>query len=203
MSHKMILSCCCTAMAALAGFIPNALAQTETPGVKFSKRCLMFDMNEGCAVADVNKDGKLDIIAGEHWYAAPDFIPRPLRHIENAWPDTLFSNGDHPYDVNGDGWVDVISNGWKDGEIAWYENPGADGVFARGRRMEFTYPQHGLAATCPGYETETVATHLWPRHVLANLGPGVFENLALHDFDGDGVPEIYVNGDKKMLFRFT
>jgi hypothetical protein len=203
MSHKMFLSYCCTTMVALACLISNVFAQAETPSMKFSKRCLIFDMNEGCAVADVNKDGKPDIIAGEHWYAAPDFIPRPLRHIENAWPDTLASTGDHPYDVDGDGWVDVISNGWKDGEIAWYQNPGADGVFAPGRRMTITYPPHVFGATLPGYDIETIATHRWPRHVLARTGPGIIENLALHDFDGDGVPEIYANGDKKVLYRFV
>ena len=201
MSHKMFFSCCCTTMVALACSISNDFAQAETPTVKFSKRCLIFDMNEGCAVADVNKDGKPDVIAGEHWYAAPDFIPRPLRHIENAWGDTLASTGDYPYDVDGDGWVDVISNGWKDGEIAWYQNPGADGVFAAGRRMEFTYPQHALKST--GYETETVALHHWPRHVLASTGPGIIETLTLHDFDGDGRPELYANGDKKVLYRFV
>ena len=51
--------------------------------VRFSKRALMIDANEGCAIADVNKDGKPDIIAGRCWYAAPDFVPRPLRLIED------------------------------------------------------------------------------------------------------------------------
>jgi hypothetical protein len=33
---------------------PAALAEEQ--GVKFSKRCLMVSPNEGCAIADVNRD---------------------------------------------------------------------------------------------------------------------------------------------------
>ena len=190
-------------MVAIACFISNDSAQAETPGVKFSKRCLIYDMNEGCAVADVNNDGRPDVIAGEHWYAAPDFIPRPLRRIENAWPDTLASTGDHPYDVDGDGWVDVIANGWKERGISWYQNPGADGVFAPGRRMEFSRKNPVLGVLTGGYDTETIALHHWPRHELASIDTRIIENLALHDFDGDGRPEVYVNGDKKVLLRFV
>ena len=51
-------------------------------------------MNEGCAVADVNRDGKLDIIAGEHWYAAPDFIPRPVRQIQPVRDLPAYLNGE-------------------------------------------------------------------------------------------------------------
>ena len=29
--------------------------------------------SEGVAVADVNKDGKMDVINGEAWYEAPDW----------------------------------------------------------------------------------------------------------------------------------
>ena len=200
MLHKMFLTCCCKTIVVAVCFTSIGFAQAETPAVKFSKRCLIFDMNEGCAVADVNHDGRPDVIAGEHWYAAPDFIPRPLRHILNAWPDTLASNGDHLYDVDGDGWIDVISNGWKDKEIAWYQNPGADGVFVPGRRMEFTQPQHVLGAL--GYETEAVALHHWPRHVLGPTSLFV-ETLALHDFDRDGRPEIFANGGENWLYRLA
>jgi len=31
----------------------------------------------------------------------------------------------------------------------------------------------------------------------------MFENLVLHDFDGDGRPELYTNGERKRLYRFV
>lgn len=176
---------CCAAVFAAGHFVVVAAVLAETPTVAFSKRCLIVDMNEGCDVADVNRDGKPDIIAGEHWYAAPDFVPRPLRQIPPArnfgWLDGHISasTGDRAYDVNRDGWVDVVSVGWTDREIAWYENPGLPGL-----NSEYT----------------------WKRHVLAQV-PGGVESLALRDFDGDGRPEIYVCGwgDERPLsiYRFA
>jgi len=83
-------------------------------------------MNEACAVADVNRDGKQDIIAGEHWYAAPDFIPRPVRQIQPVCDLPAYLNGellqnvgDLACDVNGDRWIDAISTGWTEKEICW------------------------------------------------------------------------------------
>ena len=44
---------------------------------------LHVDNNEGCAVADYDRDGKPDVSAGEFWYAGPDFkTKRPLRKLE-------------------------------------------------------------------------------------------------------------------------
>jgi hypothetical protein len=151
-------------------FTSFVFAQTEPLSVTFSKRCLMVNLNEGCAVADVNKDNKPDVIAGTHWYAAPDFVPRPLRDIPIFSCDYHSSSGDHAYDVNGDGWIDVVSVGWMEKEIYWYENPRADG-------LRKGYP--------------------WVRHVL---GPahGMNETMDLHDLDDDGKPEIIIDSwDKK------
>lgn len=167
MSKKNCFYGCCVAVLSLSGIVAF---QAEARPVRFSKQCLAIDMNEGCAIADVNRDGKPDIVAGEHWYAAPDFIPRPVRQIPpvSGLPEYLNgklfqSAGDYPYDVDGDGWTDIISVGWTDKEICWYRNPG-------GQYDEF----------------------YWTRHTLGKIA-GENEALALHDFDGDGVPEIYVN----------
>src|SRR3954454_8574598 len=37
--------------------------------------------SEGVAVADVNKDGKMDVINGEAWYEAPDWKMHPIRKL--------------------------------------------------------------------------------------------------------------------------
>ena len=80
----------------------------QSSGLKFSRRCLMVNPNEGCAVADLNRDGNLDIVAGTHWFAAPDFIPRPIRDIPQVSlgfgsKGFFANNGDHVYDVDDDG----------------------------------------------------------------------------------------------------
>ncbi|HUT91691.1 MAG TPA: VCBS repeat-containing protein [Thermoguttaceae bacterium] len=142
----------------------------DEPGLRFSKRLLMVNQNEGCAVADVNRDGKPDIIAGTHWYAAPDFLPRPVRDIPQVSlgfaPDDFYANnGDHAYDVDGDGWIDVVSGGWTESELYWYKNPGKEGL-EKGWKWE---PQLLVDARA--------------------------QNEAFHllDVDGDDVPEIVVH----------
>jgi hypothetical protein len=105
--------------------------QAVNPEVKFLARKIdgpvetwYGPFSEGSAVFDVNKDGFLDITAGSHWYQGPDFIKKPLRQAD-AVGEFVNNGGDHPHDVNGDGWTDIISNGWfEDQNVYWYEHPG-------------------------------------------------------------------------------
>ena len=131
----------------------------------FNPSQLTVDLNEGCAVADVDRDGRLDLIAGRSWYPAPDFVPRPVRHLEE-WNNYYESNGEHAYDVNGDGWVDVVSGSFLPSKVMWFENPGAEGL-AEGR--------------------------LWTPHLLGDTGASENETTFLRDLDGDGRPEWIVN----------
>ncbi|MBI1375241.1 MAG: VCBS repeat-containing protein [Phycisphaera sp.] len=110
------------ALAALAGATP-ARAQS----LKWTVKPLCVDANEGIDIADVNKDGKPDIVAGRNWYAGPDFVARPLRNIDD-WNGYVESNGDFAYDVDGDGWVDVIAGSFVPTQVYWYRNPGAEGL---------------------------------------------------------------------------
>ncbi len=142
----------------------------QPEGLRFTRRTLMHDLNEGCAIGDINRDGKPDVVAGTHWYAAPNFVPRPVRDIPVFSGDYYSSNGDHLYDVDGDGWLDVISGGWMDPNIYWYKNPGELGL-----RRAYKWEQKLLKTT-----------------------RGQNEKFELRDIDGDGVPELYVNcWDKK------
>jgi len=82
--------------------------------------------SEGVAVADVNKDGKLDILNGEVWFEAPDWKMHEMRKLGN------YGNGQSGYshsfacwaeDINGDGWQDLIVIDFPGDPCHWYENP--------------------------------------------------------------------------------
>ena len=38
--------------------------------------------SETAAVADVNRDGRLDIVSGEHWYQAPGWTKHRFRELD-------------------------------------------------------------------------------------------------------------------------
>jgi hypothetical protein len=182
---------CAFLVAWTAGYLPNPLAAAAAPkagkkaggstGLKFRVQQLHVDNNEGCDVADFDRDGHLDISAGEFWYAGPDFkTKRPLRKLEPFGKDYLTNNGEHAYDVNGDGFPDIVTGSFADTKIYWYENPGAAGL------------KQGT---------------LWQEHVLVDTNLGQNEWTALRDLDGDGVPEYVVNSwgptNAVMAYRFA
>lgn len=81
--------------------------------------------SEGVAVADVNRDGKMDVLAGDVWYAAPDWKRSEIRPAGDYWAGDGYSNSfaNWAFDVNGDGWDDLIYIGFPGAPFHWYENP--------------------------------------------------------------------------------
>jgi hypothetical protein len=157
---------------------------SESSGLRFTKRQLFVNPYESTAVGDLNKDGQVDIVYGAYWFAGPDFVPRTFRpnHVSS---DYIRANSDHIYDVDRDGWPDIIAGGWNEDGIYWYKNPG-NGPAERGKPWEMHLP--------------------WAARLLARTR-GTMEMFALHDYDGDGVPELHSANYRKQepleVWRFT
>src|SRR5713226_2327002 len=84
--------------------------------------------SEGVAIADVNKDGRLDILTGDVWYEAPNWTMHEIRKPGDygaapGRPGYSRSFLCWTEDLNHDGWPDLIVIGWPGDPCHWYENP--------------------------------------------------------------------------------
>ncbi len=162
----------------------SALAAENPPSLRWTKRQLLTSPHENATVADLNKDGHVDIVSGSFIFDGPHFVPR-LYRPDHLAPGYLHENSVHAYDVDRDGWIDIIAAGWNDDGIYWYKNPGDDAT-ARKKEWEMHAP--------------------WAPQLLAKTR-GTMEIFALHDYDGDGVPELHSANYRRQhpleVFRFS
>jgi len=113
--HLLVILMCLPVAAIWSGSRP-----AEIP---FEKHTIDLGASETCAFADINGDGRLDIVSGEYWYEAPKWTPHRFRELDftNGYID-IFS--DLPMDVDGDGRPDVVSCEFFGKRLRWYRNPG-------------------------------------------------------------------------------
>jgi hypothetical protein len=100
--------------------------------ISFRKLTIDLGASESCAVADVNQDGRLDIVSGENWYeqTAPMSGTEQHRWIKHKFRDIGYNSFyienliDIAVDVNGDGFPDIVSCSYWSKPFTWWENPG-------------------------------------------------------------------------------
>ncbi len=100
-----------------------ASAANRPADIPFEKITLDLGANESCAFADMNRDGKLDIVSGENWYEAPSWTRHPFRELPflNNYVDNF---SDLPLDANADGYPDIVGVSWFSKSINLWQNPG-------------------------------------------------------------------------------
>ena len=112
--------------------------------IPFEKHTIDLGASETAVFADINRDGKLDLVSGEYWYEAPRWTKHHFRELlfTNNYVDDLTTL---PLDVDGDGYVDLVTSGWFSKELAWWRNPGRAGgmwkehPIATGSPIEFSF----------------------------------------------------------------
>ncbi len=167
---------CVSAWALLASLPAFAqdLTRVEDPNWERIKLDEAF-RSEGVAAADLNKDGKIDVVAADVWYEAPDWKVRELRKVGKFKAGVGYSQSfvNFAYDINQDGWDDVIVIGFPGEPCYWYENPQNKSDHPEGH-----WKQHLI----------------W--HSAANESPD-FE-----DVDGDGKPELIFGSEPEKQMGY-
>jgi hypothetical protein len=157
---KKTFSLFVTFIVAVAGF-------TQVP--TFKKTVITRDfISEGVAVSDLNKDGKMDIIAGYYWFEAPNWTRHEMAPSRTFDPRKEYCESflNHAMDVNLDGWDDVIIVDYPGKPGFWFENP----------------------KNKPGQ---------WKKHIIADSLGIANESPGFIDIDGDGRLDILCGDVKK------
>jgi hypothetical protein len=183
----------------------SAQIAPRPPDVPFRARMIDPGASETAAVADINHDGRLDILSGEFWYEAPSWQPHRFRQIDfrQQYVDDF---SDLVFDADGDGYPDVVSVSWFAKKVSWWKNPGraaGDGfwketVIHEGFNVEFAVladvDNDGKAREVVAQENGTgqawyeMRNGAWVAHVVSDRSYG--HGIGVGDVNKDGRNDI-------------
>ena len=183
------------------------VAQPEKVSSNFRiQRVNEFYYSWGPAVADFNRDGTPDIVAGPYYYLGPEYTTAREIYIGGTIdPGTQYFNGlQYAYDFTGDGWPDVLNSVFQRPAIL-YVNPKGESrrwdtytvtdrmtcefmllkdVDADGK-LEFLFKdsENKFVYAKPDPANPT---GLWTKHAISEPGPWANHGMGLGDVNGDG-----------------
>ena len=118
----------CVVFSCLISESRSVVAAPPVDGAKVRFKKTSIDSifrSEGVAVADINGDGKKDIVAGYVWYSAPDWKMNLITDKAPEYDPKGYSNSFCTFadDLNGDNRPDVIVVDFPGTPTWWFENP--------------------------------------------------------------------------------
>ncbi|NDJ13246.1 MAG: DUF1080 domain-containing protein [Acidobacteriia bacterium] len=179
----------------------------EKVSSRFRKQSLSpFYYGWGPTVADINRDGVADVVAGPFWYAGPSYTTaREIYMAKTINPSTDFYLGvQYAGDFNGDGWTDILNVEFTKPSLLFINPKGAShrweqhtitGVLSSEMSLmrdvdgdgkpDLVYKdsqnQYVYVKPDPAKPTE-----MWQVHPISEKAPWPNHGLGLGDLNGDG-----------------